>query len=190
MRGNHGVIGEEFFVLVSLHEIAEVVRSDVRSILTHSVIDLLAVDLESGVGESWRTTSQLPEAVFIEPEIVRAFESAVELPLTGDHGFVASFLEEVPESLDLGVHHTKANVVSVVVDAGHDLDTARGANGLRVAVLEADPGGRKLIESGRVVFFAAIGADAFKAHIIGHDEYDVGSILCKGCGAHRKSGEK
>ena len=64
-------------------------------------------------------------------------------------------------------------VVSEIVLSGHNFDTGGGADGGRVAVVEADAFGGEGVEMGCFVVFGAVAGKAFPGDVIGHDEDDV-----------------
>lgn len=124
----------------------------------------------------------LPEAVFIEACFDRTCRvliaecfvvESVELPLPCDGRFVAGRLEEMGEGFFFRIEISKVGVVSEVVLSGHELDAGGGADGSRVAMVEADTLGGEGIEVGSFVVVATVAGEAFPGDVIGHNQNDV-----------------
>ena len=145
-------------------------------------VALVAVVFEAGVGVARRAARVLPEAGFVEAEALRQIFVAAELPLAGDGGGVAGFLEQVAERGGLRLHAAELDVVAGVRHAGHEADAGGRAEGLNVAAFEAHAGGGEGVEVGRFVGLAAVGAERFVAEVVGHDEDDVWLLRVGGVG--------
>ena len=174
---DHRIIGEEGALLVAVHEIAQVVGHDLGSVFPVAIVYLLAVHLDPGIGVSAGTAGKLPKAILVEPELVGSFESPLQLPLSCDASLVSGFFDQVAEGGGPGVEESESDVVAKVRDTGHYLDSAWGADGLGMGVLEAHAVAGQAVEKGRLVVGPSIGSEAFVAHVVGHDEDDVGRFL-------------
>lgn len=101
------------------------------------------------------------------------FGAVAELPLADDGRGIAGLFEDVSERRLLGIEQPEANIVPDIVLPGHELDSGRRAERLHIAVIEANPGRSEPIQVRRPVRLASVGAHAFIAEVIGHDEDDV-----------------
>ena len=73
----------------------------------------------------------------------------------------------------LGVQQPKANVIAVVVNAGHDLHARRRANRLRMTMRKPQPAPGHLIQHRRRITGPPIGPNALVADVVGKYEYDI-----------------
>ena len=83
-------------------------------------------------------------------------------------------LGQVAERRHCRIKQAEADVVSLVINAGHQLHPRRRADRLRVAVLKPHPPPGQTIEVWRRVRLTAVGRDALVAHVVRHDQHDVG----------------
>ena len=81
---------------------------------------------------------ELTETPFVEPEFGNHLPGSSELPFPDDGRGVSGLLGEVGEGMFVVVHVSEVDVVSVVVDAGHELHSGGGAERQGVHVFEAD----------------------------------------------------
>ena len=109
------------------------------------------------------------DEVFVETRIFRV-ESAVDtlfvaggsqLPLAGDQCAVSRCLQRVRERGDFGAQVGEFLVVPVIVLPRHDLDPGRGADRLRVRVVEPHALGREAVDFRGGMRVATVGADRF-----------------------------
>ena len=118
----------------------------------------------------------------VEAEVPDALEPAEELPLAGDRGCVSGVAQDVAKGDGFRIEEAEFDVIPVVVDAGHDLDAGRGADWLRVGVVESDPAGRQGIEVRCLVLSGPVARQVLDPDVIGHDHDDVRALSPGGCG--------
>ena len=136
-----------------------------------------AVVLEAGILLARRTTRVLPEKRFIETEMLRQILLVTELPFAANACGVARLLEQVRERGRVPIEQTKFDVVSNIVDAGHQLRARGRAERLHMTVLKAHPRRGEPIEVRRLIGFATVRRHGFVPKIIRHDENDIGFSL-------------
>ena len=78
-------------------------------------------------------------------------------------------------------------VVSKVVLSGHDLHTRRGANRCRIAVGKPYPLFCHLVDVGRFIVFTAVATERFPAHVVSHNQNDIGWAIVSTGGRAAKS---
>ena len=81
---------------------------------------------------------ELAEAPFVESEFGDHLPGTSELPFSDDRRGIPGLLCEVGEGVLVVVHVSEVDIVSVVVDPGHELHARRGAEGHGVHVFESD----------------------------------------------------
>ena len=74
------------------------------------------------------------------------------------------------------IQHAELDVIADVVLTGHDLCPRGCADRVGEAVGEAHALRRQLVQIRRLAGFAAVGGQGFIAHVVGHDENDVGAL--------------
>ena len=127
----------------------------------------------------------MPEAVFVKSHLNRAgrvipvgdlflITQSIELPFPGNAGAVTCSFHEISEGGLVQAQVTEKAIVPVVVQAGHDLHPGGGAEGLGDAVFKTNAPGSQFIQVRRLVGETSVGAQAFKTHIVGHDQNDIG----------------
>ena len=106
---------------VARDKIEREIVDEFGAVFTLAVVDLLAVQLQTGIRIARGTARLLPEKRFIEAEVLRQPLGLIQLqlPFTADAGGVARLLEELAERGGLGIEDAEFNVVSDIVDAGH-----------------------------------------------------------------------
>ena len=82
----------------------------------------------------------------------------------------------MPDGLGLRIHRAEVGPVTVVVSAGHQLDSRVGAERLRVGVTELNALCREPINRWRAIARATVGADALHTDVVGHDQHNVRTI--------------
>ena len=201
-----GIIDEEGLVLIAVDEVTNEVRHDIGSVFFMVIFlgEELPVLLERWTPESFPSSfasllcGHLPEAVFIEARFNRArgiltslgfVIEPVELPLARDGRFVACVFQKMPEGLLLRIEVTEVSVVPEVVLPGHNLNPGSRADGRGVTMIEANAFGSEGVDVRRFVIFGTIAAETFPAHIVRHDEDDVG-LLCRQRGYEEKESEE
>ena len=115
----------------------------------------------------------LPEAGFLEAEMLRCISLFSELPLAGDCGGISGLFELMGEGGLSAIQHTELHVVAHIILPGHDLYPGVGADRVGKAVGKAHTGGSQLVEVGRLAGFTAVGGEGLVAHVISHDEDDI-----------------
>ena len=132
----------------------------------------------------------MKEAVLVEARVgdLHAFAAAqvragiarrivtLQLPLPCDAGVVSSLLHVMPDGLGLRIHRAEIGPVTVVVSAGHQLDSCVGAERLGVGVAELNALCREPVNRWSAIARAAVGADALYADVVGHDQHNVWTI--------------
>ncbi len=80
-------------------------------------------------------------------------------------------MEEMTKGIGFGIKQAESNVVSVVVNAGHDLDAAGSADRLGVAVLKSNLSRSELIEGrGWDLGFSVVGGQVTETEIVGVED--------------------
>jgi len=72
------------------------------------------------------------------------------------------------------IQHAELDVISDIVLSGHDLGPGRRADRVGKTIGEADASRRQFVQVGGLAGFASVGRQGFIAHIIRHDQDDVG----------------
>jgi len=116
----------------------------------------------------------LPETGFFEAKVLRCVFLLAQLPFAGDRGSVTCCLELMSEGSLSSVQHAELNIVPDIVLSGHDLCSGRRADWVGETVRETDAPFGQVVQVGRLAGFAAVGGQGFVAHVVGHDEDDVG----------------
>jgi hypothetical protein len=75
------------------------------------------------------------------------------------------------------VQEAKANIISNIIDPGHQLNARGSAKWLRIAVFEPHSIRGQAIYYWSPVRTASIGPNGFVAQVIGHDQNDIGAVV-------------
>ena len=196
MGKDHRVVDEEGLLLVCVDEVANEVGADLGAVLAIRVLLFFPVEFEQRVdeapvegGSTFLGTSaagMLPETGFLKTKVLRSVLFLAQLPFAGDRGDVTRCLELMGEGGLSSVQHAELNVIPDIVLPGHDLCPGRGADRVGETVCKTDASLGQFIEVGRLAGFAAVGGQGFVAHVVRHDEDDVGS----GKGAERSADQE
>ncbi len=146
---------------------------DLGAIFVLRVVELLAVDFESGGFVAARSAVELPECIFIEPEMPRPLVITTELPLARDAGRITGVAEKVARGLLREIEMPETRVIPLVDDTRHKSDTRRRAERLPVCLLETHTSCRETVHHGPLIAPAAICGDALAAGIIDRNEHHV-----------------
>jgi hypothetical protein len=155
--------------------------------ILHSV-QQLPVAFNQGIGVAFSFPpglGKLPEAVFVEPHLNGAgrvvpvgdlffITQSVELPFPGNAGAVARFFHKGTKCGLFQAQVTEKAIIPVVVQTGHDLHPGGSAKGLGYAAFKTNAPGSQFVQVGRLVGKTPVGAQAFKTHVVGHDQDDIG----------------
>ena len=193
VRQNHGVVAKERLILIAFNKITQIVTCNIRAILAR-VINLLAIYFHAHIRIAGGSTGKLPKTIFIKAKLGRPLKATFQLPLADNASLVTGIFHHMTESSGLGIKQTKPDVVSLVIDPRHNLYTRRRADGLRITVVKAyaircefiDVGGRIMILLAQLSFGViilgnqvTISTHTFPAHVISHNDNDIGFISKK-----------
>jgi len=182
---DHRVVDEEGLILVCVNEVTDEVGADLGAVFAIRVLLFLPVEFEQRVDETAvdglavllrsSAAGMLPETGFFEAKVLGRILFLAQLPLAGDRSRITGCLELMGEGGLSTVQHAEVDVVSDVVLAGHDLCPGRGADRVGETVRETDASLGQFIQVGGLAGLASIRGQGFIAHVVGHDEDDVGS---------------
>ena len=192
VRQGHRVPREEGLLAGLGREGQQGVHRDVGAVgplegLQHAV----AVDLRIVVARA--EGLDLPEAPGVEARVAgmgaRARQRAIvlgpqQLPLAEHAGGVAGVAQQLRDGHFVRIEDREAGVVPQVAAAREELDPARRAERLGVAVIELHALGRHAVEARRRVALAPVGAEALQPRIVREHEDEVRSPnLCRRSGS-------
>ena len=191
VREDHRIVYEERFLFVFIDEIADEIGAYLRAvfavveILLHTAelqlrIDEAAVDIFTVLIRS-AAAGVLPEAGLLEAKVLWRIFVAPELPFTSNGGGVSGRLELMGEGGLLASQPAERHVIADVVLAGHKLNPRRRADGIGETVGEAHALRGQLVEVGRLAGFTTVGRQRLIAHVVGHDENDIGLVIGLRC---------
>ena len=185
MGKDHRVVDEEGLLLVCVDEVANEVGADLGAIFAIRVLLLLPVEFEHWVDESpvegfsvplgTAAAGVLPETGFFEAEVLWRILILTQLPLACDRSRITGRLELMGEGCLSAIQHAELNVITYVVLSGHDLRPGRRADRVGETIRETDASLGQFVQVWRLAGFASIRGQGFIAHVVGHDEDDVGS---------------
>lgn len=144
---------------------------------------LFTVDLQTRIRVAVGASGQLPQAILVKTKLPWSLEAALQLPFTYHTGAVTGIMQHIPDRAGIRGKQPELAIVPAVRHSRHDLHSGWGTDGLTEAILKSQSASGKLVEIRSLISLSAVGSDTFIAHIIGHDQNNIGGAI-----SHRRMG--